>query len=73
MYLLLLPMPPPPMPTFHWDHLTELYVKILTPLTPDRLRLPVFAIGTLFSAVVTVIVYFSTEPSISSESIFGMD
>ncbi len=49
---------------FSLGPLTELYVKVMTPLKPDRLRLPVFAVGTLFSAVVTAIVYFTAELSI---------
>jgi uncharacterized membrane protein YczE len=52
---------------------TELYAKILTATSLEKLRLPLFALGTLFSALVTAVVYWSTEFSLSSDTIFDIN
>ena len=57
---------------FSLGPLAELYVKILTPASPDKLRLPLFAAGTLFSALITALVYWSTDFS-AFDPIFEVD
>lgn len=59
---------------FSLGPLAELYIRILTPRSTDKWRLPVFATGTLFSTAVTAIAYWMTEFSLlTSDSIFGID
>lgn len=58
---------------FSLGPLTELYFQILTARSLEKLRLPLYIAGTLFSALVTAVVYLWTAISLSSDTIFDID
>ena len=49
---------------FSLGPLTELYFRILTAKSLEKIRLPLYVAGTLFSALVTAVVYLLTELSL---------
>lgn len=58
---------------FSLGPLSELYLKILTVRSPEKFRLALFSIGTLFSTLVTAVVYSSVEFSLSTRLNFDFN